>query len=112
MTLVGTYVGYRIHLLEENYDDHLLRAKTLNPLGSSQIPRQHLLTYQEMIRKKQGGQMIADIVEDEGNEHESIYLHYSIFERCLKIDIANAVFRDSRVNILARSASKLRAQQI
>lgn len=59
-TLLGFAIGYKLHLFEENYEDLLQEARKANPL-STFYPRESLLAYQAMVRRKQEQTVVSDV---------------------------------------------------
>ena len=52
-----------MHLIEENFDELVLKAKRENPLARI-YPRENLLAYQTMIRRKQELESIGSADEE------------------------------------------------
>lgn len=58
--MLGFAIGYKLHLFEENYEDLLQEARKANPL-STFYPRESLLAYQAMVRRKQEQTVVSDV---------------------------------------------------
>ena len=59
-SLLGLAVGYQVHLIEENFEEDLREQKKLHPLAPYH-PRETLLTYQAMVKRREEQEKIGDL---------------------------------------------------
>ena len=62
-TLLGLAVGYKVHLIEENFEEDLRKQKKLHPLAPYH-PKETLLTDQAMVKRREEQEKIGDLDDE------------------------------------------------
>ena len=62
-TLLGLAFGYQVHLIEESFEENLREQKKLHPLAPYH-PRETLLTYQAMVKRREEQEKIGDLDDE------------------------------------------------